>query len=73
MAAVNPVDVPQLFFFIQKEWPQFLDMHSQSLYFFVTCGYEGIVLALSLLVRYCQVLPLFLYTLAYESEQGVVV
>lgn len=41
--------------------------------FFVTCGYEEIVLALSLLVRYCQVLPLFLNALAYESEQGVVV
>lgn len=33
VAAVNPVDVPQLFFSIQKEWPQLLDVHSQSLYF----------------------------------------
>lgn len=41
--------------------------------FFVACGYEGIVLAFSLLVRYCQVLPLFVCALLYESEQGVVV
>jgi len=41
--------------------------------FCVTCGYEGIVLGLSLLVGYCQVLPLFLCALLDESEQGVVV
>lgn len=71
VAAVNPVEIQQLFFHAAQVATASGRPLSESV-FFVTCGYEGIAVALSFSVRYCHVLPLFLYALAYESEQGVV-
>lgn len=67
VAAVNPVDVPQLFFHSKGVATTFGRPLSECI-FFVTCGYEEIVLALSLLVHYCQVLPLFLHWRMNQSR-----
>lgn len=61
VAAVNPVDVPQHFFH-SKGVATASGRPLTEPIFFVACGYEGIVLALSLLGRYCQVLSVFMCT-----------